>query len=135
MDDTERIATRESIRGFNDVVVEKVTVPEWGNQVFFVRGLGGTERDKWEEALVEEKTSRNRHGQKKKKKEIQVVGAKAKLVIASCCISLTDFTPIFNPADLEWLSIKAASAMERLFLVAQRLSGISQDDMDDIEGN
>lgn len=135
MADTERIATRESIKSYDDVQVEKVHVPEWGNQVFFVRSLGGTERDKWEAALIEEKTTRNRHGQKRRSKEIQVVGAKAKLVILSCCLSFTDHSPIFTDADYEWLSVKAAAATERIFLVAQRLSGISQDDMDDIEGN
>ena len=51
--------TRDAILEAEDIETEEVAVPEWGGNVL-VRGLSGTQRDIWEQGLVEVEPCGNR---------------------------------------------------------------------------
>jgi hypothetical protein len=103
---------RKAILGASDLVIEKVEVPEWGGYVY-VRSLSGMERDAFEGSLVS----------KDGKNTVKFDNIRAKLVCKTAC----DETGkrLFTDADVAELTRKSASALQRLFETAQRLSGIS----------
>lgn len=127
--------SRDALKTANDSVIETVIVSEWDNTEFFIRRLGGTERSQFEESLLEEKIIRDSKGRKKTIRKVELSKAKAKLVVLCCVISPVDETLYFQSDDWKWLSDKSASALEKLYTVAQRLAGMSSEDMEEISGN
>ncbi|MEV4093785.1 hypothetical protein [Streptosporangium saharense] len=109
---------REQILAANDLPVEDVPVPEWGGEVR-LRGLTGAELDEYQGSLVVQTAN----GQQK----ANLRNATAKLV--SRCAIDEDGAPLFEPKDLLKLSSKSAVALQRLFAVAQKLNGLTDDDM------
>jgi len=106
-----------------DVKFEDVQVPEWGGMVC-VRGLSGAERDDFEGSIVETKG---------KKTKLNTHNIRAKLVSLSVCDE--DGERLFGAGDVRALGNKSAAALERVFKVAQRLSGISDEDVEELEKN
>jgi hypothetical protein len=115
--------SREQIMGVSDIVTETVDVPEWGGSVL-VRGLTGKERDDFENSIVEVKG---------KKRSVNLAQYRAKLV----ALSVVDETGkrLFAHADVEWLGAKSAAALTRVAEVASRLSGLSEDDIEEMTKN
>lgn len=109
---------REQILAANDLPVEDVPVPEWKGEVR-LRGLTGAELDEYQASLVVQTSN----GQQK----ANLRNATAKLV-ARCAIN-EDGSLLFEPKDLLKLSSKSAVALQRLFAVAQKLNGLTDDDM------
>jgi hypothetical protein len=105
---------RDAILKVQDLAKELVEVPEWGG-VILVRCLTSQERDQYEESIYLD----NQAG-----KGI-FANARAKLVVRACCNE--DGSRVFLDDDAEQLGRKNASAMDRLFAVAQRLSGLGSD--------
>ncbi|WP_327587038.1 hypothetical protein OHA25_08505 [Nonomuraea sp. NBC_00507] len=110
--------TREQILGVDDRQFEDVPVPEWGGTVR-VRGLQGNERDRWETSLLD------------KKNQIRE-NPRAKLV--QLCIIDERGQLLFSREDISALGRKSAAALSRVFEVAQRLSGLTDADMEELEG-
>lgn len=117
------VLDREKILQANDLPRELVEVPEWGGAVY-VRGLTGTERDKFEASLVEQRGKNTR---------LNMQNARAKLVALS--VVDENGNRIFNDADVKLLGNKSAVALQRIFDVAQRLSGLTAEDMDELTKN
>lgn len=115
---------REEILNAPDLLTEEVSVPEWGGEVL-VRGMTGTERDAFETEIVLLKDG--------KKAELVRENIRAKLVAR--CIVGDDGERIFNDADIYALGKKSAAALDRVFGIAQRLSGITQEDADELAKN
>ena len=115
--------TKERILAVDDIVTEDVDVPEWGGTVR-VRGLSGVERDAFEASMIE------RRG---KKVETNLTNLRAKLVAAS--VVDEKGSRLFSDADVKALGAKSAAGLDRVYDVAQRLSGISDDDVDELAGN
>ncbi|MEU1736458.1 hypothetical protein [Streptosporangium sp. NPDC020145] len=109
---------REQILQADDLPVEDVPVPEWRGEVR-LRGLTGAELDEYQASLVVQ----TRDGTQK----ANLRNATAKLV--SRCAIDEDGAPLFEPKDLLKLSSKSAVALQRLFAVAQKLNGLTDDDM------
>ena len=109
-----RILSRDAILGAQDVVTEVVDIPEWGGQVY-VRGLTGTERDRFESSITDQSDP--------KRAKVNLRNFRAKLVVLSTYDA--DGNRLFAEADLLALGQKSAAALQRIFKVAQRLSGIS----------
>jgi len=109
---------REDILSFNDRVYEDVDVPEWGGTVRLT-GLLGFERDKFE-ATVVGKTG----------KSMNFTNFRARLV--ALCIVDEDGERVFSDMDIGALGRKSAAALDRVFSVAQRLSGLSDDDVKEL---
>ena len=114
------ILSREAILSAEDLTKELVPVPEWGGDVY-VRAMSGTERDKFESTIVE---------MRGKKQVFNSQDIRAKLCAVSICDEKGD--RLFNDGDVKALGKKSAAALQRVFEVAQRLSGITEDAVDEL---
>jgi hypothetical protein len=111
---------KEQILSAQDLKTETVDVPEWGG-VVLVRAMTGEERDQYESSVVE---------QRGKDTRVNLRNARAKLVALSSVDE--SGAKLFTQADVAALSKKSASALQRVFDVAMRLSGISSADLDEL---
>jgi hypothetical protein len=118
--------TRDAILQAPDLPGEDVAVPEWGGTVR-VRGLSGAQRDAYEASMVIMPQSPGG------KPKMNMENARAKLV--AMCIVDENGSPLFTLADVEALGRKSGSALNRVYEVAQRLSGLTKADMEEIEKN
>ena len=117
-----KILNRTEILEANDIKIQEVAVPEWGEDAaVYVKGMTGAERDKFEGSLI---TLRG------KDKQMNMANIRAKL--ASMTICDEKGKRLFNENDVQSLSQKSASALQRVFAVAQRLSGISDEDVEEL---
>jgi hypothetical protein len=117
------LLSREQILGVQDLSFEDVDVPEWGG-VVRVKMLTGTERDQFEQELVV------RHG---KKTSVNLANIRARLV--ALCMVDADGALLFTEKDVAALGRKSAMALNRVFEVAQRLNGLTEQDIEELEGN
>lgn len=116
--------TREQILAAIDVKIEAVDVPEWNGAVY-VRNLSGKARDAFE-------SSRYRltdPGTGKQKVELNQNNTRAALLSASICDEAGVLQ--FNVNDIDALGEKNGAVLDRLFDVAQRLSGLRGKDTED----
>jgi hypothetical protein len=109
--------TAQEILEQDDVRTEDVEVPEW-NAIVTIRSLTGVERDRLEAAMVTEKGGN---------RSVNFTNFRAKLIAATAVDS--DGRHLFTPQQVEPLGKKNAMALSRLFNVASRLSGYSDDDV------
>lgn len=117
------VLDRNAILKADDLKTETVAVPEWGGEVS-VRTLSGTERDAFEQSCFE------RNG---KSVEYNMVNMRARLCVL--CIVDDAGKVVFSAHDINMLGSKSGKALERVYEVAQRLSGLSKDDMDVLSKN
>lgn len=110
--------SRESILDADDLSYDDVDVPEWGGTVR-VRALTGAERDRFEASIA---------GGKKPSYD----NFRSKLVVAS--VVDADGERLFTQADVQLLGKKSAAALNRVFEAAQRLSGLNDEDVDELTG-
>ena len=99
---------------------ETVHVPELNGDVI-VQGMSGVQRDAWEASLVEGRG---------KKRRMNTANIRAKLV-AQCCVD-DHGDRLFTDADVTQLGNSRVDVLNRLFSVAQRLSGVSDEDVDEL---
>lgn len=115
--------TRDAILQATDLTFEDVQVPEWGGMVR-VRGLTGAERDAFEASVVE------RQG---KQSKLNMTNIRARFV--ALVVVDGEGKRLFSDADVAALGRKSGVALNRVFEVAQRLSGITETDMSELEKN
>lgn len=116
------VLTKEQILGADDIKTETVSVPEWGGDVL-VRGLSGVERDAYEMAVYRpdgKLTSSPRN-------------IRSQLVARS--VVDENGKRVFTSLDAEQLGKKSGAALDRVFEVAARLSGIRKEDIEEIAKN
>jgi len=113
--------TKEQILQADDLKTEEVDVPEWGGTVR-VKTLTGIERDAFESSIYD-----------KKQKEANLQNVRAKL----CVVSIVDEKGerLFSATDVLDLGKKSASALDKIFSVAQKLNGLTQKDIDELAKN
>src|SRR5437879_418428 len=113
---------REQILGTKGTLKrETVAVPEWGGEVL-VQELTAADRDAFEASCVIKKG---------KSIDTNLVNLRAKLVARSI-IDATTGERVFADTDAEQLGQLSAAAVNRLFEVAQRLSGLSDQDVKEL---
>jgi len=112
------LLSRDAILAADDREYEVVPCPEWGGEVR-LRSLTGAERDAYEQSLVQTRG---------KSREMNLRNARAKLV-ALCAVDESG-NRLFSDQDVAALGRKNAKPLDRLFDVARRLSGLSEDDVD-----
>jgi len=115
--------SRDDILKAEDLTTEEVDVPEWGGSVL-VRGMSGRERDDFEASIAV------RHGGQMVQ---NLVNVRAKIVAR--CIIADDGARMFTDADVAALGEKSAAALDRVFAVASRLSGLGEGDVEELTGN
>ena len=115
--------SREMILAAEDLPMERVEVPEWGGFVY-IRTLTGKERDKYEDGCFVGKG---------RKRVYTLRDTRARLAVLAVC----DETGrrLFTDTDIDRLGGRSAAALDRVFEVAQRLSGVSDEDVEDLAKN
>jgi hypothetical protein len=109
----------DAILAADDIVTETVDCPEWGGKVR-VKAMTGAERDAFEQSI-------RRNG------EIDVTNARAKLLVR--VLVNENGTRIFSERHAPELGKKSSLVLNRLYEVAARLSGMSDEDEAAMEGN
>jgi hypothetical protein len=114
------ILTKDQILAAQDLETETVEVPQWGGSVM-VRSLTARERGQLISSIVDQRAG----GRTLKLTEIQV---------RTCAMAIVDAqgNRMFEEADIAKLSRKSASALQVVFEVAQRLSGLSDDQVEEL---
>ena len=99
---------RNDILNCDDRPKETVSVPEWGGDVT-IQAMTGTERDEFERSIYHDSIK-------------DFTNIRAKL----CVMSIVDDEgkKVFSLAEIESLGEKNGKALDRVFGVAKRLSGI-----------
>lgn len=118
-----KLLGRDQILKVNDISTEDVPVLEWGGAVR-VKGLTGAERNDFEASMVQGKG---------KNASVNIKNATAKLVALT--IIDEEGNLIFKPADVEALGKKSGKALSRVYEVSARLSGITEEDMEELTKN
>lgn len=104
------------------IVVEEVPMPELGDgAVALVRGMTGTDRDAYEAAMIT---------QRGKRSTVNLENMRAKLV-ARCLVN-PDGTRVFTDDEIGHVGQMRADLLDRLYAVAQRLSGLREEDIDEL---
>lgn len=119
---------RDAILGVSDLQTEKVDVPEWGGEVI-VRGLTGEERDAFEASRRQVRNA----GTPKAEVVLVLDNTRASLLVK--CLIDEHGERLFTDRDAPALGQKNGAVLDRLFDVASRLSGMSDDEAEAIEGN
>jgi len=83
--------------------------------------MTGAERDQFESSIVQ---------QRGKNHSVNMVNIRAKLASQTVCDE--SGKRLFTDADVKALGAKSAVALQRVFDIAQRLSGITSEDVDEL---
>lgn len=119
MTEETRVLGRDLILAAEDVVVETVAVPEWGGHVY-VRGMTALDRGRIEDIC-------SRGG------GVTIASLREQIAVKTVCDSVGVL--ILEPSDVAKLGEKSAAALDRIFQVAQRLSGMGEDAVEELAGN
>lgn len=121
--------TRDGILAADDVQKEKVPVPEWGDEVI-IRGLTGDELDAFQGSVRQFRPTFDGKGM-----EAVLVqeGMRAKLLVK--CLVDEAGERLFTDQDAPALGAKNGAVIDRLYDVAARLSGLSDEEKAELEGN
>ena len=112
------LLSRDAILGADDIRSEIVSVPEWGGDVR-VATLSGAQRDDFEMAIVESKGK----------------GGSLRARLVAACVIDEAGEPMFSQKDVAALGKKSGKALDRVFSVAQKLAGLTDGDVEELEGN
>ncbi|MFJ9558048.1 hypothetical protein ACIRPH_29945 [Nocardiopsis sp. NPDC101807] len=110
---------RDAILGADDLAYDTVPVPEWGGTVR-IRALTGTERDRFEAEIAGNT------------KRLKLDNVRAKFV-AKCIVDAKG-NAVFSSSDVAALGRKNAAVLNRVFEKCQRLSGLTDEDVDELLG-
>jgi hypothetical protein len=112
--------TKEQILKAEDLKTEIVEVMEWGGSVN-VHTMTGTERDIFEQGMVEKKGKAN------------LENIRARL----CSMTIVDDNGnrLFNDDDVVELGKKSAAALDRVFSIARKLNGFGDKDIEELGKN
>lgn len=121
--------SRDGILGAVDVQIEKVPVPEWGDEVI-IRGLTGDELDAFQGSVRQFRPTFDGKGM-----EAVLVqeGMRAKLLVK--CLIDEAGERLFTDQDAPALGAKNGAVIDKLYDVAARLSGLSEEEKQELEGN
>ena len=111
--------SRDDILKAKDLATETVEVPEWGGSVI-VQAMSGKDRDSFEIAVYQ-------NGER----DLSNVRAR----ICSMSIVGEDGEKLFTPEDIALLGEKNGLALDKIFTVAKRLSGIGKKEIDLLKKN
>lgn len=115
--------SKKQILAAPDIKCEEVNIPEWGGSVM-VYGMTGSQRDEFEASIVEMKGGTQ---------TMHLEGIRAKL--CSLTIRDEDGRRMFDSDEVDELGAKSAQALQRIFEVAQRLSGLTPADVEGLAKN
>lgn len=112
------------IMSSDDKKIVKVAVPEWGGFVF-VKALSGKERDAFEASMLKGAGKQQR---------VDAQNVRAKL----CSLAICDAKGVrlfATKEAIDALGTKSASALSRVYKIASELSGVTEDDVEELVKN
>lgn len=119
---TTRILSASDILDYDDVVIEQVSVPEWGaGAVVLIKAMSGFDRDKFEESITGKEGGTNLSNIRAKMLALSLVDEKGKL--------------LFTADQVNKLGKKSAKPLDRCFTIARQLSGFSKEDVEELAKN
>jgi len=115
--------TKEEILGADDIERVEVEVPQWGGTVL-VQALTAQQRGVFSNQVVDQKKG----GRTIRLQDIQV---------RLCAISMVDENGrrLFSDAEMHQLAKKSSAALQIVFEAAQRISGLSDEQVEEFVGN
>jgi len=122
------MSLRDQILAAQDTNKEAVAVPEWGfAEGLFIKTLSAKDRDLWETSMVSIDAKR------REVRRVNLGNMRARLVV----LTLVDAEGkrIFADSDVDQLGEKSAAVIGRLFDVAQRVNGLSEEEVKALEKN
>ena len=118
----------DDILAKQDKEFENVDVPEWGGTVR-IAAMSGTDRDRWELSMMQADDTSER-GFKMN------FDAYSRVRLVALCLVDDDFQRVFvTDEQVKALGQKSGAIMDRLYGIAQRVNGLSDDDIEDLEKN
>lgn len=116
--------SKEQILAADDLPYEDVNVPEWGG-VVRVRGLTGSERGWWESQLSEVTPEEDEGGDTRMKMAFHM--ERMRVTLCTLCLVDAHGARLFKENEVRALGQKSALALNRVYDVAARISGISKE--------
>lgn len=113
------ILKKDDILNAQDLPFKDVEVPQWGGTVR-IRALNSAERDAFEQSITQFRGN---------DVDLKMNNIRAKLVAMAAIDE--EGNKLFTLQEAEKLGKKSAVVMDKLFQVAQELSGMRQQDLDD----
>jgi hypothetical protein len=114
---------REQILEMQDLPLTEVKIKEWGTTVY-VRGMSAAERDKFESDMFDVTG-----------KDVKVKRDNLRAKLVALCVCDLDGNRLFKDEDIPALGKKNARAVDKLFTIAQKLSGIGANDVEEMVKN
>jgi hypothetical protein len=113
--------SKDEILKADDLKVEKLKIPEWNGEVN-IRTFSAKERDAFESMIFESQNS-----------ETTTPNIRARF----CQLVLVNDSGelMFSEKEVAELGKKSASALDRIFSHAQKLNGLTNDDVEELEKN
>ena len=124
MDNGQEFLNRDEILGMDDIPVEEVIVPEWKHRKVLICGLNATAKNAYQASIVEIKG---------KDRKLKLEHSTAKLLVR--CLVDQKRQPLFVESDILKLGSKSAMVLERLAKIASRLSGMDEDENEQLLKN
>jgi hypothetical protein len=119
-------ALRKAVEaGASNLPRETVQTPElaeYGLTEITLQGMTGKQRDAWEGSLIVQKGNG--------KRRVNTANVRARLVVASAIEP--DGSRAFTDEDAGWVGNLRVDVLTRLYEAAQRLSGVSDEDVDEL---
>lgn len=119
-----RLLGKQEILDADDIITENVKVEEWGGSVV-IKSLTGAQRDAFETTIYIGKGD---------DREINTQMLRAKLAAVSIVDSETH-ERLFSETEITLLGQKSARALQRVFNAAQRINGMTAEDVEELMGN
>lgn len=116
------LLSKDQILGADDRAFREVDVPEWGGSVR-IGTMTAAERDAFEASMIPEKG---------KKQADKMANFRARFVAR--CIVDAEGKPVFTEADIVQLGRKSANVLSRLFDECRELNGMTEKDVEQLEG-
>ena len=115
------LLTKDQILAVDDRSTKEVDVPEWGGSCL-LGCMTAAERDSFEASMLDAK------GQAKKLQNFRA------RFIAHCIVD-SDGNRLFSDKDVMALGKKSSAPISRLFDEARKLNGMTDEDVEELEGN
>jgi hypothetical protein len=128
--------TRSQILRAKDIKTAPVDVPEWLPEDappdavarVYVKGLSGTEREKYIESIREVVgTGKNQ--------SVKIILQKSGAKLAAKCLCDKDGNKLFSEADVDALGEKSSKALDRVINAAAELNGLNEEAVENAKNN
>lgn len=118
----------------DDLDREHVPCPDWGFTVI-IQEMTASERDEFESRMIDAKrtntTVTNPDGETV---DVNMQNTRARLV-ARCAVDEEGNKLFDEPSQVKELGEKSARTLDKLYETAQELNGMTDDDIEELEGN